>query len=231
MLIFSDVDGTLLDTEGSCPLPAPVLEGIASRHQVVLTSSRYADELYLLQSKLGLPGPVIAEDGSVVAGPDGEVSVLGTPRAELLERLATALGEAERSRLLALEPAEQRARLASILLPSRVARPELTIQLRSSGLSLTAGGKWATVTAGSDKGRAAVHVAASLGVGVWMAIGDSGNDAPLLEAASAGFVIRRPEGHHPMLARIPGVTLLENPGPFGWVEMLGILRSSDRQGD
>ncbi len=231
MLIFSDVDGTLLDASGRCPLPGKVLSEIASRHRVVLASSRHTEELRQVQAQLGLAGPVIAEDGAVIADPDAGTTTLGVARDELVARMAEAVGRSGTSALLAMEPDDQQPRLASILLPASIADESLKERLARSGLALTVGGNWATVTSGSDKGRAAVRLAAAADVEHWMAIGDSGNDAPLLRAATAGYVISHDGRHHPTLRRIPGVTLLTADGPFGWIEMLKLAGASTRQGD
>lgn len=228
MLIFSDVDGTLLDEDGRCPLPSGLFQKVASAHQVVLTSSRHTGELREVQQRLGLNGLVIAEDGSVVAGPNDFVTLLGSSRAGLQQRILEALGSEQAGTLLALEPAGQRARLASILLPVKVVDAPLATRLAAHGLSLTPGGRWATITSGSNKGRAAVHVATTLGVETWAAVGDSANDEPLLRAAHRAFVIRHHDGHHARLRGIEGAVLLDGFGPLGWPEMIDHLEQRER---
>jgi predicted mannosyl-3-phosphoglycerate phosphatase (HAD superfamily) len=227
MLIFSDVDGTLLDEDGRCPLPSGLFQRVASAHQVVLTSSRHTGELREVQEQLGISGPVIAEDGSVVTGPNDSITLLGQGRAELHRRVSLALGEAQATDLIRMEPPAQGVRLASILLPATVAQDSLVARLAAQGLSLTTGGRWATVTSGSNKGRAAVHVATTLGVESWAAVGDSANDEPLLRSAHRAFVIRHPDGHHPRLRGIEGATLLQGFGPLGWAQMIEQLEQRE----
>lgn len=75
LLIVSDVDGTLLDDRGQ--LPVPVAAWRAALHElaeqrggsvhVALASSRTLRELVVLQRALGVRGPLIAEDGGVLA--------------------------------------------------------------------------------------------------------------------------------------------------------------------
>lgn len=231
MLIFSDVDGTLLDSSGNCPLPPELRERVASQHQVVLASSRTVAELGPIQQQLGWSGPMIAEDGAVVLDTAGDVSILGVARAALQHALAGAIGVARATTLAAQEPDGQSDRRASILLPAADATAAQRAALGTAGLNLTVGGRWATITAGSSKGTAARHVAERLGITAWAAIGDSENDAPLLSSAERGFVIRHHDGHHPLLSRIPGVVLLETRGPLGWSEMLQRLTPEEQPGD
>lgn len=219
-LIFTDVDGTLLDESGRFAVPEPAWRRAITSHVIVPASSRDVGELADLQQELGLAGPLIAEDGAVLVGATGDVTVLGQPRRVLLERLVEALGPAEASQLLAGEPAAARGRLGSILLPVAVVEASRSARLTARGLDLTPGGRWATVTAGSDKGRAARELAASLGFAEWLAIGNAANDRRLLASATRGFVIHNPDGYDPALTSLPGVTLLQAHGPEGWPEAI-----------
>jgi hydroxymethylpyrimidine pyrophosphatase-like HAD family hydrolase len=223
VLIFSDVDGTLLDDTGRCPLPLATLHAAGLRHEVVLASSRERSELHPLQHEWKFHSWCIAEDGGVIAHADGEPEVLGVTRPELLARMSAALTHAEQVALLNSEPRAAQGRLASLLLPIGVITPKLRHLLEAVGLRVTAGGRWATVTAGTHKGFAAGRIGERLGVRRWAAIGNAANDATLLGEAWRAFVIRNPEGHDPVLSRIDGAQLLAAPGPDGWLEMLELL--------
>ncbi|HRP09050.1 MAG TPA: hypothetical protein PLL69_11250 [Gemmatimonadales bacterium] len=94
------------------------------------------------------------------------------------------------------------------------------MSLIDAGLALTPGGRWATVTAGSNKGKAASLVARDLGCTEWTAVGNAANDRELLAGATRRFAIRNPEGHDPVLAALPGVTLIQVHGPRGWPEAM-----------
>ena len=222
LLIISDVDGTLLGDDGKCSLPIPLARQVASRHQVVLASSRDAAELAGVQAQTGLSGSLIAEDGAVLVD-HGRLDVLGVSRGVLLQRLAAALPPLESAALLAAEPRFAHGRRASILIPSRLATAERCARLHDAGLSLVPGGQWATITSGMDKGGAARVLADRWGVTRWVAIGNAPNDATLLRGAWRSFVIRNPEGHDPVLSRIPNAVMLTAPGPDGWHEMLDLL--------
>jgi predicted mannosyl-3-phosphoglycerate phosphatase (HAD superfamily) len=222
MLIFSDVDGTLLEDDGTCRLPAGRLARAARQHRVVLASSRDVGELHAVHELLGWSGEVIAEDGAVIATADG-TELLGTARGGLLEVLHATLPDHITAPLLASEPARARQRLGSVLLPRQMVDAEMRAKLEAAGLQAMPGGRWTTLTQGSTKGSAARAMAVRWGVTRWAAIGNAPNDATLLSASWRSFVIRNPDGHDPALARIAGATLLTVPGPEGWLEMLDLL--------
>lgn len=75
LLIVSDVDGTLLDERGQLPVPPVQLRAaiqvLAERRgtpvHLALASSRTLRELVVLQRAIGVRGPLIAEDGGVLA--------------------------------------------------------------------------------------------------------------------------------------------------------------------
>jgi HAD superfamily hydrolase (TIGR01484 family) len=101
-------------------------------------------------------------------------------------------------------------------------------RLRDAGLDTVFGGRWVTVIAGSNKGRAvrAYQQAAAQVFGPMdsVAIGDEANDETMLRSAERAFVINRPErGYDPFLLTVPGVRLLERAGPDGWQEMIDLL--------
>jgi hydroxymethylpyrimidine pyrophosphatase-like HAD family hydrolase len=217
-LIFTDVDGTLIDAERSAPPSAA--EAARQRHEIILASSRAVPELQAMQRAWGWSGALVAEDGAVVVDAAGDVRVLGTAMAEL-----RALGAPILTRLALAPHHTQPMRRASILLPREVASEALIAECAARGLTLAPGGTWATLTAGSDKGRAAGVLAAARGVPHWAAIGNDRNDLALLRAAHRAFVVRNPEGHHPALAAVPGAVLLDRVGPSGWGEMLAHLEA------
>jgi mannosyl-3-phosphoglycerate phosphatase len=72
-LVFTDLDGTLLDHDDYSWEPARcVLGRLRERgYPVVLTSSKTLAEIEVLQRDLGLEGPVICENGALLALPPG----------------------------------------------------------------------------------------------------------------------------------------------------------------
>lgn len=67
IVIFSDVDGTLLDNRYQLDVPLPVLRQAFDQFCVVLVSSRTLAELFHLQEEIGCDGPCIAENGGIIA--------------------------------------------------------------------------------------------------------------------------------------------------------------------
>jgi mannosyl-3-phosphoglycerate phosphatase len=228
VLILSDVDGTFLDDCGELPFEAAELAAILNNHTVVFCSSRTAGELLALQERLGWPGWAVAEDGAVLVAPDGSQELLGAARGHLEEALRGAGSGSALDAMQRLAP-EQPDRIASVLLPRAVVDGPHWAEFRAAALSAdlrcSPGGRWATLTRGADKGQAALTLSRRLGLEIDVGIGNDANDAGLLAVAARRFVIRNPDGHHPLLAALPGVTLLNAPGPLGWKEMVRALQA------
>lgn len=226
MRIFSDVDGTFLGEGGAVSLGPYELARAREQHEIVFVSSRTATELRELQERLGLTGWAIAEDGSVLLHPDGTVEILGLGKDEILRRLSAAGADSMLATLMAGAP-QQSHRIASVLLPRAAGEAAKWADFRhlatSVDLRCSIGGKWTTLTVGPDKGSAVTMLCQRLG---WLpdaGIGNDANDLSLLRAVHRGFVIRNPEGHHPALAGVPGVRLLQQSSLAGWKEMLDAL--------
>lgn len=226
MWIVSDIDGTLLAEPDRSPWSGEWCARVARTHRVVLASSRTVEETRAARRLLGWTGPMIAEDGAVLVEPDGTVSLRGAPVEELREIIRGTPVADEIRRGADSAPPGAQDRLASILVPAGLV-PLLGSELAAAGLSIVRGGRWATISRGSDKGSAAAELMARSGVTDWAAIGNGPNDAPLLRKSGYPFVIRNPEGHDPVLKSIPGAVLLTHPGPSGWDEMLALLEMKE----
>lgn len=96
LLLFSDLDGTLLDHDSYDWSPAkPALERLAAAEiPVVLNSSKTAGEIRAIREQLGNSAPFIAENGAAVVvpancfGPGPEqVQSFGASRADVLSLL------------------------------------------------------------------------------------------------------------------------------------------------
>ena len=105
-------------------------------------------------------------------------------------------------------------------------RDAFIAELESHGATVAQGGRFLGVTGPCDKGKAlqwlADATASCLGCEHLdtLAIGDSGNDVPMLEVADTALVIRSPVHEFPSLARGLGVGVMhsDKPGPDGWNE-------------
>lgn len=105
---------------------------------------------------------------------------------------------------------------------------------RERGLTVTQGGRFWHIFSGSDKGRAVerlmkLYREALRGSGRVrsVALGDSANDLPMLQAANVAVIIAKPGGRHDgmLLEQLPRAIRASAPGPQGWneavLELLG----------
>jgi predicted mannosyl-3-phosphoglycerate phosphatase (HAD superfamily) len=103
-------------------------------------------------------------------------------------------------------------------------RDAFVAELESHGATVAQGGRFLGVTGDCDKGRALQWLADTMRCCLGsepidtLAIGDSGNDVPMLEVADTALLIRSPVHEFPELARSQGVLRSRLPGPEGWNE-------------
>lgn len=111
--------------------------------------------------------------------------------------------------------------------------PRLVEAIRNKGLNYTAG-RVMHILGDNDKGRAVKYIAGLYGREsggiVTAAMGDSLNDAPMLQAVDYPFLVRKPDGLHEPLITDTRVIRVGGIGPEGWSEavmrlmkMLGIV--------
>lgn len=254
-LLFTDVDGTLLDGHGRYAMTAAALSPFLRDVSIVLTSSRTVLELSRNQRALGIAGPVVAENGAVIAMPwDDATSMAGARqviddrpwRVQRLGRPATEIREAIRAAAAIAGPeyVDQQdieptlGRECSVLVrptpgSNATALEPLSRALTAQGFSVASGGSWLAVTRGADKGtgaRAVVEAMAREGRAPRRvaAVGDGDNDVPLLQMAEDRFVIRRDDGAwHPELLAIPGVQRLLPVGIAGWCDVIAMIAATE----
>jgi predicted mannosyl-3-phosphoglycerate phosphatase (HAD superfamily) len=180
LLIVTDVDGTLLGAGEAEAIAA--CRQLAAHAPVILASSRTVAELARLQQAWQLTGPLIAENGAVIAmAADDPLAPLlpglrGTTEtpfgARTLAHLAPSIRGLEEgiARLTPTEHAgwmaaaalarsalddEALARWHSVLVPPSVPTAALD-RLRAAGLSVEPGGRWVQVATGASKGDAVI---------------------------------------------------------------------------
>ncbi len=249
-ILFTDFDGTFIDSEWSDVEARARLARAASVARVVFASSRTVTDLTKHFARWGWTGDCIAENGAEIAVRDaGLVGALGarelrpTPAGpywvlgsgEPLEVVVAQLEESAREAGVRLDgTVHETLRSSSLLLYrsklSTIETGSLRAAVHRRGLNAADGGDWLSVWSGADKGQAALRyldAMAAIGTetGVVAAIGNAENDIPLLSCAGRRFVIRSPGfGHYPGLAEINGATLLTAEGAAGWDEALELLR-------
>lgn len=250
-LLFTDLDGTLLDQGSSNPDPALPALKILRRLSIPLipVSSKTLAELERFRHDLKLKGPMVAENGAVIAYP-GEATQIAPPGYHLLrdflidrranpdfdtlgfgdmslEEVMAATGLPREDAKLALR------RLGSEPLLWRGSGKGLAAfreEVAAAQLRLVQGRRFLHLLGDTDKGTAVQHVIKHMRnrarfVTHTIALGDSDNDRGMLLAAEIPVIIRRPDGSHLSLPERPDAIVSELPGSAGWNQViLGLLR-------
>jgi mannosyl-3-phosphoglycerate phosphatase len=240
LLIFTDLDGTLLDHDSYGYADAePALKELRRRGiPLVLASSKTRLEMTEIHRELDLDAPFICENGAAICEPDGEPEALAMARAGVLEVLArlrrdydfsfTGFNDCTDSDIAALTglPPDRAALAAAreysepILWRDTPARRDLFLQLLSeSGLQAQQGGRFLAISGPCDKAAAMAMVTeryvnrAGL---TTVALGDSPNDLAMLAAADIAVIVASARSAD---MQLPGKTQLirtRQPGPRGW---------------
>lgn len=242
-VLFTDLDGTLLDHHTYRPGPAlPELRRLqAAGVLVVPATAKTPAELAVLAEDLGFTGPMIAENGAAVLG-SRPPQVLGIPYVRVRSLLASAAAAAgarvtgfgditvddimswtdlDRA---AAERAAARQWSESFKLDTGD-DAALTAALAASGLRMVRGARFRTALGQHDKGDAVRLLLATLSAGEpvtsW-AIGDAPNDRELLAAVDNPMLVR---GHDGRWADIdlPNLTRLDGIGPDGWAQAAPLI--------
>jgi mannosyl-3-phosphoglycerate phosphatase family protein len=249
-IVFTDLDGTLLDFHSYAPSPEAVdeLREMLRRHILVIpVSSKTADEIREVTRSLPLSGPAIAEGGAVVLAADGSVSVSGPARSELvglLRRLQAGgwplRGMSEMSveevveltglDAMAAERAMTRVASEPFIFSTSSdgeCRDGLDQAVAAAGAALVRGGRfWHLHGIGIDKGAGVRSLLAHFSNGdipPTAAIGDAWNDLPMFEEVDLSFVLGDAVDSRMLPKRVIRVAA---SGPSGFVEAVQHITSS-----
>jgi len=249
-LVFTDLDGTLLDHHSYDHSPAlPALRRLQTEGvPVIPVSSKTLAELKEIRKRLHLKGPVIAENGAVIAYP-GEETQIAPPGYHLLRdflidrrvnpRFDT-LGFGDMSLEEVMELTGLPREEAKLAMKRRASEPFLwrgdseglinfRHEVEMANLRLLQGGRFMHLLGCTDKGtavRLAVKHLQKQGMNITRTIGlgDSDNDREMLLMVDNPVIIRKPDGTHLSLAERPEAILTDQPGPAGWNQaMLQLL--------
>ena len=249
LLVFTDLDGTLLDHETYGFDPArPALAALKKIGAgVILASSKTAAEMEPLRLRLGLSAwPAIVENGAGILPPGSEGDADDSARQQVLSALAE-LPEALRatfrgfSDMTAAEVSKatglglDAARRAKLRLHSEPGlfdgsdktRAAFMAALGDRGISARSGGRFLTLSLGRTKADCMARILTDHPAALTVALGDAPNDAEMLKAADRGFIVANPHGTP--LPRLPGeasgrIRRTSEPGPTGWnAAILGLL--------
>ena len=242
-LVFSDLDGTLLDHFSyRYDAAEPALALLRERSiPLILCSSKTLAELSFIGRQLQLDDPFIIENGAAIMLPNGVcLHAFAPPLSDVLATLHrlrcksevdfTGFSEMTVECLAELtgltrEQAE-RAKDRRFTEPiswhsSDAAWQQFSRQLAHNGLNSARGGRFISISGGSDKGQALrwlkQHYAEQWQQQPWViALGDSDNDRPMLLAADRAIIVRSPVHPPPLLAEQTNLIVTEAFGPEGW---------------
>jgi len=240
LLVFTDLDGTLLDHGSYDTGPAmPMLKRLAGLGvPVILASSKTAAEIAGWQDRLGLSRwPAIVENGAALldgAMDDGAyrrlraaLARLGAPfrgfgdmtDAEVAACTGLPLAEAAKAR--------QRSHSEPGLWQGDAAGLERFLtDLAALGISAHRGGRFLTLSFGGTKAAQMARLVARFHPDTTIALGDAPNDIEMLTAADRAIVVRN--NHGPGVPPLPGedqgrVLRTRAEGPAGWAEGLAAV--------
>lgn len=249
LVVFSDLDGTLLDHHSyDWSAARPALAALSERGvPVVLASSKTAAEIADLRAAMGLDGwPAIVENGAAVlwsgagqAAPDNSAwHRLRARLAQLPDDLRKGfrgfgdMGVEELARATGLTPAQ--ATLAQLRCHSEpglwhgdeAGLARFLEALSAHGITARRGGRFLTLSFGGTKAERMRELAENLGAGITIALGDAPNDMEMLESADFGVIIRN--DHGPGVPRLAGeatgrIRRSQAPGPEGWAQEIQAL--------
>ena len=244
ILVFSDLDGTLLDHTTYSWAPArPALDRLrALGAGLILATSKTAAEVAPLRAELGFPDwPAIVENGGGVlpAGSEsvGAASVYPDIRATLraLPGGFRGFGDmtvAEVARITGLAPeAAARAKRRGFSEPglwtgTAAAREHFLAAAARIGLHARRGGRFLTLSFGGTKADRMRELVRALAPAHSIALGDAPNDVEMLEAADYGVIVANRAA--PPLPTLPGeadgrIRRTKNEGPEGWAAAISAL--------
>lgn len=250
LLVFSDLDGTLLshaDYRWDAAKPAlQALRRIGAG--VVLASSKTAPELLALRADLGLEDwPLIVENGAGLL-PAHSVNLPNRSQYHALRQILVDLPRElcapfrgfgdmtsiEISDLTGLDPdAATRAAERAFSEPGIWSGPDASRDaflraLGAKGVTAHQGGRFLTLSFGQTKADQMAAIIAKYAPNQTVALGDAPNDIEMLNAAGTGIIVANPQGN-PLPAlegeRSGRIIRTDLPGPEGWnAAMLDLLK-------
>lgn len=245
MIIFTDLDGTLLDHDSYSFAPATqALEALKARDiPLIFATSKTAAEIEQLRRLTGIVQPAIVENGAGIDWP-GAPQVRSDAayfrvRAALdrlpvdLRRLFRGFGdmsEAEIDSLTGLGAATGAARQRHYSEPGLFGGGEkekrhFLARLEQAGVTAVQGGRFLTLSEGASKAERLNEIVrwwkttTGKANAMTLALGDAENDVAMLEAADYGIIVAN-EAHAP-LPRLAGedtgrIFRTIVQGPAGW---------------
>lgn len=234
MVVFTDLDGTLLDRDTySYAQAEPAIAHLRSRGiPLVLVTSKTRAEVAALRQSMGNTDPYIVENGAAVIIPGHPDLVLGASssasrhalrRAALVSKVLVR-GFSEMSVDEICQCSGLRPEIAALAARREYGEPFVILDgdpanlenaLAEMDFQLTRGGRFFHVLGGCDKARAVQSCMAFLGDDDSIGLGDAPNDIGFLRVVRRPVLI--PSPHLPaMRAALPDALIAPEPGPAGW---------------
>ncbi|WP_321367179.1 HAD-IIB family hydrolase [uncultured Celeribacter sp.] len=242
LIVFSDLDGTLLDHDSySWAAADPALQEMKRLGlPLILASSKTAAEIAELRSEMGFDhAPAIVENGAGILAPGTGALSDRTAYDAILNALADLPKELRQYYTgfsdWTVEEVAQNTGLplaqATLAAQRQFSEPGLwsgsgedlsrfEAALKDKGIHARQGGRYLTLSFGATKADRMADIIADYSPRpVTMALGDAPNDVEMIAAADHGVVVRN--SHGPGIPILPGeatgrITRTEAPGPEGW---------------
>ena len=242
ILVFTDLDGTLLDHDSYRFEPASAMLDFLKHNSIplIIVTSKTKSEVLQLQEALGITAPFIVENGAGIYFPKegGHLKVpLGKPYDQTRQAFVKYAEKIpmrgfsdmpinEIAQRTSLSP--ERAFLASrrdfsepFILEKDDDLPKLRKMAETDGFDVVIGGRfYHLITKGQDKAAAIrkviQHYEKLYGTSVTsIALGDSENDLTMLQSVDVPILIPHPDGSYTP-CEIPHLIRAPFPGPKGW---------------
>lgn len=248
ILIFTDLDGSLMEHETYSIDPAKSALQILSARQIpiVINSSKTAVEIDAVQTLLGISTAYVCENGAALINPEtNETHEFGLPRCEWLAEIHRLRAEenylfsgffdwsileiSELTGLTSNQAALSKKRQYSepILWRDSVsARQKFEHQINALGLSLLEGGRFLSIQSHYDKSNAMNWMVKQQAATpssdplITVALGDSPNDAAMLNCADIAVVIKSAKSEQIDIAGPHRLIRTKRPGPAGWQDAI-----------
>ena len=243
LLIFSDLDATLLDHNTySFQEALPAIQLIRKRKiPLILSSSKTYDEMIVIRKELSNHDPFIYENGSGIYFEDNKVS-LGTSHSEISNLLQDLKKRFSFTSFNDLGPEGiQKETGLDIYASERAYRREFTEPLiwkdstqnliifkqllQQNNLTAAQGGRFLTISSAKNKGDALLWVKkryesiAKVKI-TTIGLGDSENDINMLDCADNAIIVRHPKKLPPNINGHASLIITDAIGPKGWNEAI-----------
>lgn len=246
IIIFTDLDGTLLDHETYSFEAAEPMLGFIRKQKIplIVVTSKTKEEVLRIQTHINIQAPFIVENGAGIFIPNGETFEMIPMGFEYefirscFDRYATFvsvrgfgdMSDEEVAELTGLtfknaSNARKRTFTEPFLLKDESQLKTLEVMAHRDKLDIVKGGRfYHLITRGQDKANAIRYLIkkyeADSGLRIHtVALGDSANDVTMLRSVDKPVLIPHPDGTY-MACDIQGMIKAPFPGPKGWNSVL-----------